>query len=87
MRPKTVFAAALVASVATPGLSETDKYQGCLAYNKPVTLTGTVLLRKIHYEKSDDMPPEGSISFPLLVLDPAAAGTCFSISKLCHELL
>jgi len=47
----------------------TDEYAGCLAYNKPVTLTGTVLLRKIRYESSDDAPPEGSIPFPLLVLD------------------
>jgi hypothetical protein len=47
----------------------TDEYEGCLAYNKPVTLTGTVLVRKIDYGKNDDAPPEGSIPFPLLVLD------------------
>jgi hypothetical protein len=47
----------------------TDEYEGCLAYNKPVTLTGTVLLRKIHYENNDDAPPQGSIPFALLVLD------------------
>jgi hypothetical protein len=27
------------------------------------------LVRKIHYEKTDDAPPEGSVPFPLLVLD------------------
>jgi hypothetical protein len=47
----------------------TDEYAGCLAYDETVTLTGTVLLRKIDYKKGDDMPPEGSVSFPLLVLD------------------
>ena len=46
----------------------TDNYEGCLEYNNPVTLTGTVLLRKTDYRK-DDMPPEGIVSFPLLVLD------------------
>jgi hypothetical protein len=47
----------------------TDEYQGCLAYNKPVTLTGTVLLREIRYESNDDAPPEDSIPFPFLILD------------------
>ena len=61
-----VLTAQLMANVAN---AATDEYQGCLAYNKPVTLTGTVLLRKIGYGKNDDAPPEGSIPFPLLVLD------------------
>jgi hypothetical protein len=56
----------LMANVAN---AATDEYEGCLAYNKPVTLTGTVLLRKIDYGKNDDAPPEGSIPFPLLILD------------------
>jgi hypothetical protein len=61
-----VLAVQLMANVAN---AATDEYKGCLAYNKPVTLTGTVLLRKIDYEKNGDAPPEGSIPFPLLVLD------------------
>jgi hypothetical protein len=32
-------------------------------------LTGTVLVRKIDYGKGNDAPPEGSVPFPLLVLD------------------
>jgi hypothetical protein len=49
--------------------SSSDKQEVCLAYNKPVTLTGTVLVRKINYENKEDAPPEGSVPFPLLVLD------------------
>jgi hypothetical protein len=56
----------LIASFAS---AAADNYEGCLAYDKTVTLTGTVLLRKIDYKKSDYMPPENSVSFPLLVLD------------------
>jgi hypothetical protein len=56
----------LMASLAN---AATDEYEGCLAYNKTVTLTGTVLLRKIDYKTREAMPPEGSVSFPLLVLD------------------
>jgi hypothetical protein len=36
-------------------------------YEQPVTLTGTVLVRKIDYGKTDDAPR--SVPFPLLVLD------------------
>jgi hypothetical protein len=62
-----VLAAQLVmASVAS---AETDEYKGCLTYNKPVALTGTVLIRKIDYGRNGDSPPEGSVPFPLLVLD------------------
>ena len=61
-----VAAQLLMASLAN---AETDEYEGCLAYDKTVTLIGTVLLRKIDYKKKDYMLPEGSVSFPLLVLD------------------
>ena len=70
---KKLFATvAVIASVlfCTPlAHAATAEYEGCLTYNKPVTLTGTVLLRKIDYKKNADAPPEGSIPFPLLVLD------------------
>jgi hypothetical protein len=56
-------------AVASGANAATDEYEGCLAYNKPVTLTGTVLIRKINYEKLEDAPPEGSVPFPLLVAD------------------
>jgi hypothetical protein len=47
-----------------------DEKKQCLQYDKePVTLTGTVLVRKIDYGKDDDAPPEGSVPFPLLILD------------------
>src|SRR5262245_11706020 len=47
-----------------------DEKKQCLQYDKqPVTLTGTVLVRKIDYGNDDDAPPEGSVPFPLLVLD------------------
>jgi hypothetical protein len=55
--------------IADDANAVTDEYEGCWAYNRPVTLTETVLLRKIDYGKNDDAPPEGSILFPLLVLD------------------
>jgi hypothetical protein len=54
---------------AASGANAADEYEGCLTYNKPVTLTGTVLIRKINYETTDDAPPEGSVPFPLLVAD------------------
>ena len=44
-----------------------EEKKPCLQYDKqPVTLTGTVLVRKIDYGNA---PPEGSVPFPLLVLD------------------
>jgi hypothetical protein len=47
-----------------------EEQKHCLQYDKqPVTLTGTVLLRKITYKDPGDAPPEGSVPFPLLVLD------------------
>jgi hypothetical protein len=36
---------------------------------RSTVLTGTVLVRKIDYGKSGDAPPEGSVPFPLLILD------------------
>jgi hypothetical protein len=59
--------ALLVSSISANAAN--DEYKGCLAYEKPVTLTGTVLVRKINYGKDADVPPEGSVPFPLLVLD------------------
>jgi hypothetical protein len=47
-----------------------DEKKYCVQYDKPVTVTGTVLVRKIDYGKNPgDAPPEGSVPFPLLVLD------------------
>jgi hypothetical protein len=44
-----------------------DEKRDCLQYDKqPVTLTGTVLMRKID---SDDAAPGSRVPFPLLVLD------------------
>lgn len=70
---KPLAVAAMSVAVLMPAASgthaATDEYAGCFAYNKPVTLTGTVLIRKINYEKMEDAPPEGSVPFPLLVAD------------------
>ena len=66
---KILFVLAVELLIANVANAATDEYEGCLEYNKPVTLTGTVLLRKINYGKNDDVPPEGSVLFPLLVLD------------------
>jgi hypothetical protein len=55
--------------MANDANAATDEYEGCLAYNRSVSLSGMVLIRKIDYRKNDDAPPEGSIPFPLLVLD------------------
>jgi hypothetical protein len=69
---KPLAAAAISIAMTMPtasGANAADEYEGCLSYNKPVTLTGTVLIRKIEYKKTDDAPPEGSIPFPLLVAD------------------
>lgn len=69
-----VMTAALVfggplAGTAANAATDDEKKQ-CVQYDKQsVTLTGTVLVRKIDYGKDDDAPPEGSVSFPLLVLD------------------
>ena len=72
---KPLAVAAMSVAVLMPAASgthaATDEYAGCFAYNKPVTLTGTVLIRKINYEKMEDAPPEGSVPFPLLVADHA----------------
>ena len=70
---KPLAVAAMSIAIMMPALSganaATDEHEGCLAYNKPVTLTGTVLVRKINYENEEYAPPEGSVPFPLLVLD------------------
>src|SRR5207247_853304 len=66
---KILFVLAVELLIANVANAATDQYEGCLEYNKPVTLTGTVLLRKINYEKNDVAPPENSVQFPLLVLD------------------
>jgi hypothetical protein len=66
---RILFVLAAQLLMANVSNAATDEYERCLAYNKPVTLTGAVLLRKIDYEKNDDAPPEGTIPFPLLVLD------------------
>ena len=50
---------------ATNAATDNEKKQ-CLQYDKQsVTLTGTVIVRKIDYGKTDDAPPEGSVAFPL----------------------
>jgi hypothetical protein len=64
-----VFILIVILLMTSDANAATNEYEGCLAYNKPVTLTGTVLVRKINYGKSDMGPPEGSVPFPLLVLD------------------
>jgi hypothetical protein len=66
---RLIFALALLLTADGANAGPTDEYEGCLAYNKKVTLTGTVLIRKINYKNRDDTPPEGSVPFPLLVLD------------------
>jgi hypothetical protein len=66
---KILFVLAMGLLIANVANAATDEYEGCLEYDKPVTLTGTVLLRKINYGKNDYAPPEGSVQFPLLVLD------------------
>jgi hypothetical protein len=66
---RILFVLAVQLLMANYANAATDEYEGCLAYNRPVTLTGTVLARKIDYGKNDEAPPEGSVPFPLLVLD------------------
>jgi hypothetical protein len=54
---------------AANAVTDAEKKQ-CVQYDKqPVTLSGTVLVRTIHYDNSNDAPPERSVPFPLLVLD------------------
>jgi hypothetical protein len=76
---KSLLAGALVAALvfvfgaplayAANAVTDDEKKQ-CVQYDKQsVTLSGTVLVRKIHYDNSNDAPPEGSVPFPLLVLD------------------
>jgi hypothetical protein len=66
---RAIAALAVAMTMTTSSAKAVDEYDGCLAYDKPVTLTGTVLIRKINYETTDDAPPEGSVPFPLLVAD------------------
>lgn len=61
-----VLGAAPFAYAATDDETKTQ----CVQYDKQtVILTGTVLIRKIDYGNGNDAPPEGSVPFPLLVLD------------------
>jgi hypothetical protein len=61
---------ALLLSLSGANAATDDEKKHCLQYDKQsVALTGTVLVRKINYRDPDDAPPEGSVSFPLLVLD------------------
>jgi hypothetical protein len=60
----------LTSSLVHPEAVTDYEKQYCVQYEKPVTLTGTVLVRKIDYGKNpSDAPPEGKVPFPLLVLD------------------
>jgi len=65
-------AAALLASIAAVSMQRaaaaTNQYEGCLAYDKPVTLTGTVLLRKIVYQKKMTRRPRVALRSPCLSL-------------------
>jgi hypothetical protein len=62
--------AALLLSLSSANAATDDEKKNCLQYDKQsVTLTGTVLVRKITCKDSDDAPPEGNVSIPLLVLD------------------
>jgi hypothetical protein len=66
----TFLIAALILEAPFAHAATDDEKKQCVQYDKqPITLTGTVLVRKIDYGKGDDAPPEGSVPFPLLVLD------------------
>jgi hypothetical protein len=59
-----------LANAAPKAANETD---GCLQYGKPVTLTGTVIVRRVDF--GPDEPAWWSGSFPLLVLDHSICAT------------
>jgi Domain of unknown function (DUF4431) len=66
-KPLAVAAMSIAVTMATSSANA----EGCLAYNKPVTLTGTVLIRKIEYDKRDYPTPPHTVSIPFLVADQA----------------
>jgi hypothetical protein len=54
--------------MANDANAATDEYEGCLAYNRSVTLSGTVLIRKIDYRKMMTHRPKVAFHFPCLSL-------------------
>ena len=67
---KYILALTLLLIMSGANAATDDEKKHCLQYDQqPVALTGTVLVRKIDYRNGDLAPPEGSVPFPLLVLD------------------
>jgi hypothetical protein len=61
--------AALMIMIGSANAATDDEKKHCVQYDKqPVTLTGTVLVRKINYGKGNDAPPRVAFHFPYLSL-------------------
>ena len=66
---KLLLTAVALAALVGPAMAFDEKKE-CIQYDKQtVTLTGTMLVRKMTYGKDDDAPPEGDHTFDMLVLD------------------
>ena len=66
-KPLAVAAMSIAVTMATSSANA----EGYLACNKPVTLTGTVLICKFEYDKRNYPTPPHSVSIPFLVADQA----------------